>query len=1075
MAIDGTPPKTETPTGMEALGSLLSRRAEEMISVLRAQANALIEDRASLFLGATGRSSARKLGIKRRLRVKAHRKTDHEKEEPDRNSDEIDAAERMRRELREQQLASLARETTEVLPWQRVLRQKPRIVLLGEPGGGKSYSTRLEMANRLDRAASALEHAFELPDEFPLLAWGTAEMLADQQCAATSKKQRNDYLRASLRNEHIPVEIGSNRNSLIVIDALDEMSSSKNNAFTKNLKNLCQDFAGTVVVTCRVGQWQGRADWIAADSFEVATFEPLHNRDQRQLFRKIASTLGRSEDVDVAGFQSLLRRRTVLSIDFGTPLLLTFASLLHLEGDLSTDESMRPCDLYGQILTRLMRGTWKENPPDWCVDEDEVERLRECLGLAAWKLFQLEESPERSGVRNLFSLAELRECGINKKILRKVQEVGILVAAGKNQTGRSCFAFAHRSLLEFLAAEGLSAKANREDLEKKVLTRSERLEDSIFWLLHEEWEPVLGFLHGLLPAGLRDRLEKVENRDDFFDSVWKLRRRLGFSIKIDEVDFDGRVREEIKQALLKLHMNKIWEVSEISEIALTEVGGIGVEDLFINLCTCKDEDLRNSAILTLRKFRSEDVLNFLIGLLKNPDPAVLGNAVEALGHIGGDRSESAIVGIYLDSEGEFGAEELGCLYSEKAESALKSILCDGSGWARASAAAALLRSGVNIEEYEPLKLYLERALSSRDYETLYFEALDTLEGLEDDGVTKLLTNLCTHEDEDVRVKVARIFEKYSGENALSVLTPMLSDTSSYVREQAMDSILSIDREFGLCVFHEMLSSHQISDIHAADIIGLMRYDKGVDILIEMCSSSDKHVAEVSAISLGLIGTNKSVNALIDLCKVAGLQKAAAKALGIANNSLAVDVLKGLCYDQDFHVSQQAARSLGAIISKASEDALKDILHDPRVSESVRNSAGRALIFTGNAAAVELFINSIKFSIASRKSAAKAAFEALPIDSSEDVQFSLRDDDSFQDIEFGFECAFNFQSRMDQSAFIRSIGPDLFRLASNSVFVIFEELLETRPEDLLAFPWEEHRLIQKRCRRAFLPYEWTLKE
>jgi len=775
MATDRNTSTRQSVTAVEELGSLLSRRAERMIASLRGQADILVEDRACLFRGGTGRGSARELGIERRLRLKAHKKDDRREDKPDRDADAIDVAEQMRREVREQQLGSLLSEATEVLPWQRVLRQKRRIVLLGEPGGGKSYSTRLELATRLDRAAITLEDGVALPDDFPLLAWGTAEMLADQPYASTSKTQRDDYLRASFRNGHVAAEIASDRNSLIVIDALDEMSPSKNKAFTRNLKQLCKDFSGTVIVTCRVGQWVGRANWIAADSFEVATFEPLQGREQLALYRKIAGQLGGSENPDIDSFQSLLRKRSFLSIDFGTPLLLTFAALLNLEGDLVTDETVTPSDLYGHVLTRLLRGTWMENAPDWCADEVAVENIRESLGLAAWKLFQLEESSERSGVRNLFSLAELKECGVDEKSLRELQEVGLLVLAGKNRTGKLCVAFAHRSLLEFLAAEGLSAKQNREDLEKSVLMRSERLEDSIFWLLHEEWEPVLGFLHGLLPAAFRGRLEKVENRDDFFDSVWKLRRRLGFSLTIEEVEYEGRAQRETLTALigacntkdetrrLEFANEKYCPVSSSAAEVLGYISNDTAVHALIELCQDEDEMVRSCAAEAMGNTGSETTIASLIGLCEDDDFMVRFNAIESLGKIGSDRAIFALIGLCRHEDEmvrSCAAEALGNSGSEKAIASLIGLCRDEGDHVRSRAAKALGEIG-------------------------------------GERVTSALIELCRDKSDEVRSSAAAALGSIGGDNAVFSLTRLLLDESELVRRSCVASLRDIGTEEAL--------------------------------------------------------------------------------------------------------------------------------------------------------------------------------------------------------------------------------------------------------------------------------------
>ena len=1114
MATDRTPRTTIHLTAAEALGSLLSRRAEGMIASLRAQADALVEDRACLFRGGTGRGSARELGIERRLRLKAHRKDDRREDKPDRDPYEVDVAEQMRRELREQQLGSLASEATEVLPWQRVLRQKRRIVLLGEPGGGKSYSTRLELARRLDRAATALEEAVTLPDEFPLLAWGTAEMLSDQPYASTSKAQRDAYLRASFRNVHVPTEIGSDRNSLIVIDALDEMSPSKSKAFTKNLKHLCQDFTGTVIVTCRVGQWMGRSDWIAADSFEVATFEPLQGREQLMLYRKIAGRFGANENHDTDSFQSLLLKRSFLSIDFGTPLLLTFAALLHLEGILATDETVTPSDLYGHILTRLLRGTWMENPPDRCTDEVAVENLRESLGLAAWKLFQLEESSERSGVRNLFSIAELKGSGIDEKSLRELQEVGLLVLAGKNRTGKLCFAFAHRSLLEFLAAEGLSAEQNRADLEKTVLTRSERLEDSIFWLLHEEWEPVLGFLHGLLPAALRDRLEKVENRDDFFDSVWKLRRRLGFSLTIEGVEYEGRTSDEAwhwviqsiavglsdirfivehiitgrEQSLINLCRHKNANIRANSALCLGVVDSIESVETLISLCNDNNPDVRKCAAKSLGDIANKVSIQTLISLCNDPSYYVKKAAAEALGKIGSNESVDCLVSMMRDPNDEFG------FLIDNVAIALEKIYRNSFLLHRfAIDSMSAPEAATYIINSYPLKRSLENAL---------FGIVDfPVELLARYRVEDLIT-LCSHEEIEVRRLALLAIFWIHDERSRDALISLCSDEDDEIRAFAPYALIEIDNERAL----DYLTQEENISIPSAHAVGQIGNNRALEFLVSLSIDEDNDVRNMAAIGLGLIPNEKALATLISLSsdEDEGVRISAGRSLTGYDDSRAFDSVISLCGDESRMVRIFVARDLAEMADARWIDAFITLYRDNECA--VRLWAVRGLRAIGGRRSLDFIISACYDIDKEVRQDAAAALgeiggeEALRVLNS--ISCRLRLNGTLRPrkplssllqlciqkscfwiekllkngpIKIRYSLLRHYIVENGREILVSEIASGLAKSGEEHAFFVLESYLRSESAYSAAFPWKEHRLIQKRCRRAFLPYEWKLKE
>jgi hypothetical protein len=108
------------------------------------------------------------------------------------------------------------------------------------------------------------------------------------------------------------------------------------------------------------------------------------------------------------------------------------------------------------------------------------------------------------------------------ELLKKLERVGVVVFAGYDGRGDSQWSFAHRSILEFLAARCLSRQPNWLD------------EISQHFWFQPEWVEVLTFLAGLVENAdpLVERLE--QEQDDIFGSMLLLQARVvGFG-KVSE-------------------------------------------------------------------------------------------------------------------------------------------------------------------------------------------------------------------------------------------------------------------------------------------------------------------------------------------------------------------------------------------------------------------------------------------------------------------------------------------------------------------------------------------------------------
>jgi hypothetical protein len=391
-------------------------------------------------------------------------------------------------------------------------RGHKRFALIGSPGSGKTFGTRHLAITVAQNALQQLNKGQPL-DEIRIPFWLPANKLGETGDLKTAITQELSEVPLPWLERVLQKGL-----FLLVIDALDELPEHLQKSFRKCVQQL-DATAGVVLVTCRTMHWEKRSRWLGWEKLpDAVELAPLELREQRLFIEKFFS----AEISQAQSLQKRLRENYVLQHACRTPLLLTFACLLHGENLLRSD--LTYAELYAHILRRLIRGTWRNLAEPLAASEVDEERAMRQLETIAWNLFR--QSPER----NLFTLDEWRSAESRvspasldpDELLKKLERVGVVVFAGYDGRGDSQWSFAHRSILEFLAARCLSRQPNWLD------------EISQHFWFQPEWVEVLTFLAGLVENAdpLVERLE--QEQDDIFGSMLLLQARVvGFG-KVSE-------------------------------------------------------------------------------------------------------------------------------------------------------------------------------------------------------------------------------------------------------------------------------------------------------------------------------------------------------------------------------------------------------------------------------------------------------------------------------------------------------------------------------------------------------------
>jgi hypothetical protein len=553
------------------------------------------------------------------------------------------------------------RERREEVAWPDERGRVRRAVVLGAPGGGKSFLTEI---TAIDLARDGLRRlrerrtpaeALPLPVHLELPALAQAGLPADLADAALEL----------LRQQHSLPEIllGWLKEGLrsvrcwLVLDALDQVEERDRKALTARLKQLEQPgWAGRVLLTCRTANYdRARVPWAELTEYELAPFRPEDTR--RLVERWFGAGEGRGR-----ALADLLQRSFALGHACRNPLLATLTCLAHEDRGV-TAETTRG-DLYARVLRGLARRAWHEAPLD--PQDPHIDDLLRLLEAFAPTLFQAHpESNQFTNREVLDALGAVPDRPLPLKLRQQLdggvlhpsvlahtptllrdelRACGILVGAGLNRGGEQTYSFLHRSFLEYLTAVSLARRAERDGWPSIA-----GLIDRKAWSAH--WYEVVVLLAGRLsdPSPLLELLGDA-TKDDVF------RHRLALAAQGLAEIYEGRrtlcqsgIDRITEQAFLAWWEHRRQQTSAAVEHlyealpALAQVNGRVQETTLLDWISQRlhdpDDGVRSAAAQAVGGMGSvaatPEFLARLAELLRDPNDDVRSAAAWAVGGVGG--------------------------------------------------------------------------------------------------------------------------------------------------------------------------------------------------------------------------------------------------------------------------------------------------------------------------------------------------------------------------------------------------------------------------------------------------------
>jgi HEAT repeat protein len=762
---------------------------------------------------------------------------------------------------------------------QRVQREK-RAALIGAPGSGKTFGTRHLVLTLAQQALQQLQQGTAL-DQIQAPFWLPARVLSESADLARAVAQSlpdapSEWLLHALESGRF----------LLVIDALDELPESQRERFKRCVQAL-DATAGIVLVTCRTMHWEERSRWLGWRTLpDAAELAPLNPREQQAIAKQFFDA-GAPE---AQAMQRLLRESFVLRHACRTPLLLTFACLLQSENLLRSE--LTYAQLYAHILRRLIRGTWRNTAEPLASSEVGEERVLRQLETLAWNLFR--QSPER----NLFTLDAWVSAGSNApsapldpaELLEKLERVGVVVFAGYDARGDSQWSFAHRSILEFLAARYLSRQPNWID------------EISQHFWFQPEWVEVLTFLAGLVDNAdpLVERLE--QEADDIFGSMLYLQARVvGF----------GRVSDAIAQRVAERAVERYLRARIPEKYTLPVLRALGRHAVPHLAQALQDEDwrVRRAACKALGEIGDAQAVPHLAQALQDWDRGVCEEACKALGEIG----------------------------DAQAVPHLAQVLQDWDRGVREEACKAL--GAIGDAQAIP---HLIQALQDREWWVCH-AACEALGEIGDPQATPYLIQALQDEDSMVRRMACEALGEIGDPQATPHLAQVLQDWDRGVREEACEALGEIGDPQAIPYLVQVLKDNDRSvRIAACRALAATGDSQVVSHLAQVLRSWDSELRRVACEALGRVGSLQAALHLINAFNDGDwkVRKAAAEAVRTMHYPEVTTKLLELLQSPDWRVRATACWALGGTESSNVISRLTHALRDPEVR--VRKIACRAL-------------------------------------------------------------------------------------------------------------------------------------
>ena len=855
-------------------------------------------------------------------------------------------------------------------PWEQLAGEYQQLVVLADPGMGKSWLIRAEThrlalaaAGILADASTGVEDALiPVRVRADVLAAGRGRDLAEVISGYLVEERLLAARSAAQMRERVAAG-----GVVLLVDALDEVpreaAAAGGQAPGKRLQDLLRQWAAgcpgaaRCVLTSRLAGYSGPP----LPGMREAELLPFTLQDTRaavqawdlpvQAASRVDRLLG---DPGVAGMARV-------------PLLLALICSLAADSKHQGALPNTRTGLYEAVLWHFLSGSHRadDKSPVAALTPQEREGLLQILARAAFSF-----ATTRQGWVDRMPHSELAAAiggaggGIPEQgapsaeeLVRRCVEAGVLVPAGNPSIAGQAYMFLHRTIAEYLTARHLRDLPSARRMQAVVDHQ---------WF-DPDWAEVIPMLGGLLAT---HDLAGAKALVTHFLSQWPdpLHRAFYTAIRIlgDQPDPDHLLEPSQGHHLAQRAMG-LFKQSVTS-----------YHRRYVTYYDLRDTYYRLRDLLTAIPVWPRALLDALLSLLR--DSGVRPAAARALAGHQDPAATQALIALLGDSDSNSGvraaaADALAGHQDPAATQALIALLGDSDSNSGVRAAAARALAG----HQDPAATQALIALlpDSNSDSGVRYAAADALAGHQDPAATQALIALLpdSNSDSDVRAAAARALAGHQDPAATQALIALLPDSNSDsdVRYAAAGALGDHQDPAATQALIALLrDSNSDSDVRPAAARALAGHQDpaATQALIALLRDSNSGVRYVAARALAGHQDPAITQALIALLRDSNsdVRSAAADALAGHQDPAATQALIALLRDSNSGVRSAAADALAGHQDPAATQALIALLPD----SNMRYAAVGALADHQDPAATQALITLLSDSIYSMRCAAARA-------------------------------------------------------------------------------------------------------
>jgi energy-coupling factor transporter ATP-binding protein EcfA2 len=531
--------------------------------------------------------------------------------------------------------------------WAEAKKQHQRIMVLADPGMGKSTLLKMEAGLTAESERKCLEsNGKKVEDAILPLFLRLSDIVDEKQADIFSteiidaiplilgKEYRNtlqDNLETAAVIGQVLKEKLRTGKCLLLLDALDEVPQKHRLYLSEKLNRFVRNYPGSIICTSRiVGYGGGFLD--GAKEVEIVPFSQKQTEDYIEIWFKNAAGYLNDDSVSAPDLIRELQHKPQIRGLAQNPLLLSLICSLYQEKGLTLPA--RRCQVYEQAVSYML-GKWSQNRQPQS-DGRMVAKTRFLSELAYHFTCQGQEIFSRD---ELYDRIEEYLQGERVPTSFKDADTGDLIVELSEQDGilqklhedGDKYLFLHRTFQEYLTACYLNRAKDGIALAKVH-----------FW--EYEWHETLSLMAGLMrnPIPLLEAI--LGEKDDIFKTQLLLAGRCIAECKDISHSLIGDSIDRIYQFWCRYW--KAWFI-ELVVVTLGQTNIQMVEKLRQAL-KHKDKYVRRNAAAALGQIGNPQAVNALMAALKHEDGSVRWNVAEALGKIGNQQAFDALMAALKD-------------------------------------------------------------------------------------------------------------------------------------------------------------------------------------------------------------------------------------------------------------------------------------------------------------------------------------------------------------------------------------------------------------------------------------------